>query len=593
MQSKTSCFNGAVWRKALSRCWPLWAGTALILFFSMPFLIARVDPHAAHGDMSVAQIVEEIPISATMSLPLFACLFGLVFAAATFDYLFSKRSTGMMASLPVRREGLFLSGFAAGLTMLLSAGLLSAVLAALLALTKGVHATGAIAVWLGVYAAEVVTFYGIGVFCAMLTGHILVLIPLYLLVNFGGVVLSGMLQYMARLLLIGVPADGSLAAFSWLEKLSPCEQLLTETGMQYNSELLRSVSRFTGWPVVLAYLAAGVVLSVIALILFRRRKMECAQEPVISKGLGLALKYIVTFYCALGLPAFLALFFRDSFSDSTVGLLALTALGAAIGYLISEMILHKSVRVRKKSWLGVGVTALIACLIVGAMQQDVFGYVHNVPDPAEIERAEVNAWYQLKAEVTDPDALKELTQLHRDLIGEQTPGFYSSGDLRLTYHLKNGKTITRAYSVFDDNSAECSAGRLRGLLRRADVTDFSLDPYHEVTAASFQYADISWMQPAPGETESYTGEYISRQLVDERAAMDLWENGILPDLRAGAFPHTGLDTPEAAFPSWPTVEFQLYWDDVGTQHLSYLLTPDAAHTLAWLAAHGYAIPGVN
>ena len=591
MQSKTSCFNGAVWRKALSRCWPLWAGTAIILFFWLPFVLANVSTQPFAGEPADVVIPETI-LHATQSLPLLVCLFGLMFAAATFDYLFSKRSTGMMASLPVRREGLFLSGFAAGLTMLLSAGLLSAVLAALLALTKGVHATGAIAVWLGVYAAEVVTFYGIGVFCAMLTGHILVLIPLYLLVNFGGVVLSGMLQYMARLLLIGVPADGSLAAFSWLEKLSPCEQLLTETGMQYNSELLRSVSRFTGWPVVLAYLAAGVVLSVIALILFRRRKMECAQEPVISKGLGQALKYIVTFYCALGLPAFLALFFRDSFSDSTVGLLALTALGAAIGYLISEMILMKSVRVKKKSWLGVAVTALVACLIVGAMQLDVFGYVHNVPDPAEIERAEVNAWYQLQAEITDADTLAALTDLHRDLIDEQEPGFYGSGDVRLTYHLKNGKTLTRSYTVRDDSSADCSAGRLRALLSRSDVFDASLEPWHDMTAQALVEVEISWNTPMPDDTDDYTGQYTSFFL-DDRAAMDLWQNAILPDRSAGAFPSTMLSTVEHAYPSHLAITFTLRWEDRGTQMLYYVLTPDTTHTLAWLAAHGYEIPGIE
>ena len=44
MQSKTSCFNRAVFRKTLSRCWPLWAGAAIILFFWLPFVLANVPP---------------------------------------------------------------------------------------------------------------------------------------------------------------------------------------------------------------------------------------------------------------------------------------------------------------------------------------------------------------------------------------------------------------------------------------------------------------------------------------------------------------------------------------------------------------------
>jgi hypothetical protein len=188
--------------------------------------------------------------------------------------------------------------------------------------------------------------------------------------------------------------------------------------------------------------------------------------------------------------------------------------------------------------------------------------------------------------VTDPDALADLTALHRDLIDEQEPGFYSRSDLRLTYHLKNGKTLTRAYAVFDDNSAECTAGRLRDLLRRSDVVvDCYLDPYHELTTATFQYAYINWTDPA-------TDEFISLDF-DKQAALDLWRNGLLPDLKAGAFPSIGLDDPESVFSSWPTVEFQVYWDDVGSQHLSYVVTPDCTHTLAWLAEHGFEIPGVE
>ena len=592
MQSKTSCFNGAVYRKTLSRYWPLWAGAALILFFSMPYLIARIDSSMIYGGMPAAAVVATIALEATNSLPVFTCLFGLVFAAATFDYLFTNRAAGLMASLPIRREGLFCSSFLAGLTMLLSAGLLSAALAALLALTKGVHDLGAVWTWLGAYAAESVTFYAVGVFCAMLTGHILVLVPLYALVNFGGVVLSGMLQYMARLLLIGVPADGTLAAFSWLEKLSPCEQLLVNTGMNYNAVPPDPVLYFRGWPVVLTYLAAGVVLAALALVLFKRRSMECAQEPVTAKWLGQLLKYIVTFYCALGLPAFLAVFFGGGWTTSAVGLVCFVVLGAVIGYLISEMILMKSVRVKKKSWLGVAVTALVACLIVGAMQLDVFGYVHNVPDPAEIERAEVNAWYQLQAEITDADTLAALTDLHRNLIDEQEPGFYGSGDVRLTYHLKNGKTLTRSYTVRDDSSADCSAGRLRALLSRSDVFDASLEPWHDMTAQALVEVEISWNTPMPDDTDDYTGQYTSFFL-DDRAAMDLWQNAILPDRSAGAFPSTMLSTVEHAYPSHLAITFTLRWEDRGTQMLYYVLTPDTTHTLAWLAAHGYEIPGIE
>ncbi len=592
MQSKTSCFNRAVFRKTLSRCWPLWAGAAIILFFWLPFVLANVSTQPVAGEPADVVIPDTI-LHATQSLPLLVCLFGLCFAAATFDYLFSRRSTGMMASLPLKREGLFCSSFAAGLVMLLSVGLLTAALTAIITLTKGVHDLSAVWTWLGVYSMEAVTFYAIGVFCAMLTGQVLVLIPLYALVNFGGVFLCGILNYMARMLLIGVPTEKSFAAFAWLEFLSPCEKLLVDTGVDYQLLASRAsvVGVFSGWPVVIGYFLVGLVLAAGALGLFGRRKMEYAEEPATGKALGQTLKYIVTSYCALGFPAFLELFFGGGIAESTTGLLLFTALGAGIGYLISEMILHKSVRVLKTSWKGLLITAAAALLVVGAMKLDVFGYVHRVPDAGDVANAELRT-YHLKTELTDSDDLKDLTDLHRDLIEVQPDGVYRAQELVITYTLKNGKTLSRAYAVNSTLATESLKSRVRELFDRADTVNSNHDPYHELTEDVIEWAQVEWTEPADGEAgaaDAYTGTFTTYEL--ERAdALALFENGIQPDIEAGVFPN--WDGSENELPSAPCVVIQLQWPEEGTQALNYFITPDCVNTLAWLAAHGYEIPGI-
>ena len=54
MQSKTSCFNGTVFRKTLSRCWPLWAATTLVLIFLLPVgLLDCTSPGAFAFDQSI------------------------------------------------------------------------------------------------------------------------------------------------------------------------------------------------------------------------------------------------------------------------------------------------------------------------------------------------------------------------------------------------------------------------------------------------------------------------------------------------------------------------------------------------------------
>ena len=588
MQSKTSCFNGTVFRKTLSRCWPLWAATTLVLIFLLPVgLLDCTSPGAFAFDQSITSVLRSYTLGSAASLAPLACLLGLVFGWATFSFLFNKRGTGLMASLPVRREGLFCSSLLAGVVMLLSAGLLAAVLGAAVTLLRGVHDLTAVAAWFGIWTLESLTMYAIGVFCAMLTGSALVLIPLYVLVSFGGIVLGLLLQRMALLLLVGVPRDGTLAAFEWLGWLSPCWRMI------YGVLVTDSLWELQ-WKMHLIYFAAAAALTVGSLLLFKRRPMECAQEPVTSKRLGQALKYIVTFYCALGFPTFIALMFGGG-TTSAVGLVLLVGLGAVIGYLISEMILRKSVQVLKTSWKGMLVTAAVACLVVGAMKLDVFGYVHRVPAPEKVERAEVTAWLQMSAEIEDADALQALTELHRDLIEVQEPDGFGAVDLQITYHMKDGSTLRRAYVVPDEPGRSGNYGdRLRTLLKRTDVMDLSLVPMRAPTAKVIEFAEISWTKPLDDETDSeeYTGDYVAHQLTAAQA-LDLFENAILPDLEAGAFQSWIIGEYEVVYPSAPEISFSLIWPDTGSQYLCYVITPEATHTIAWLTAHGYEIPGLE
>ena len=227
------------------------------------------------------------------------------------------------------------------------------------------------------------------------------------------------------------------------------------------------------------------------------------------------------------------------------------------------------------------------------MKLDLFGYVHRVPDVDQIERADVGLWMQVSASgVSDEAKLETLTELHRELIEVQEPNVYGANEVTIVYHLKNGGTLERAYGLWGPDQQELS-DRLYALLNSADARDDSRDPRHEITAEAIRYADISWTEPMPEQEpgDVYDGTYHDEQLTKD-AALDLIENGILPDLEAGAFPF--INTPAAAYyPSYPCADFELYWEEDGSQVLHYDITPACTHTLAWLEAHGYEIPGVE
>jgi ABC-2 type transport system permease protein len=138
----------------------------------------------------------------------------------------------------------------------------------------------------------------------------------------------------------------------------------------------------------------------------------------------------------------------------------------AIGYYAASMLLAKSLRVFRGSWKGLAVMALCAAVICGVMKFDVFGIETRVPTADKIETLTfrvANNQYDLTPE-EDGELLEEVRAAHLaiaedadyirsmdrnesrpvELYGDELSAYNT---VRLTYHLKNGSTVTRRYSV--------------------------------------------------------------------------------------------------------------------------------------------------
>ena len=120
-----SCFNGTLYRKSLTRFWPLWGLWGLIWMFLIPlrmlnryFEILRWDTSLSQAQHSLYENAQALGELLTLGVWL-ACAFGVLAAMAVFGYLYSTRSACMMHALPLRRETLFTTQYLAGLSFLL------------------------------------------------------------------------------------------------------------------------------------------------------------------------------------------------------------------------------------------------------------------------------------------------------------------------------------------------------------------------------------------------------------------------------------------------------------------------------------------
>ena len=145
MRSATSYFNFTLFRKNLSRFWPIWGLYGLIWLVLLPIGLLT------DGDYLTLARARLIPLQFLdgMSTALFlAAGFGILCAMAVFSYLYSSRSVGLLHALPMRREGLFLTNYLSGLAFLVLPNLAVFFLSLLVEAAFGVLVFSSLFVWL-------------------------------------------------------------------------------------------------------------------------------------------------------------------------------------------------------------------------------------------------------------------------------------------------------------------------------------------------------------------------------------------------------------------------------------------------------------
>ena len=555
MPSKTSFCNGTEFRKCLSRWWPLWVIYGVILFIMLPGVLLNARTTTPYVSTEQISYLSNVILSETqMLLPLTAFCAGLLAAAAMFGYLYTPRGAGLAASLPIRRGCMFRTHLLAGLLMLLSAEAVIFGLAVLIEATRFELVIEPLLIWLGILALETVVFYGIAVLCAMFTGHVVMLPCLYLLVNFIAVGFQLLIESVLYTFVYGMSGMIDLPV-DWL---SPLVLFMRRTSVGH-ADLVRPISgteaevaiaNFSGWTYPLVWATFALLLLVCAGQLYRRRRMESAGDTVAIPVLKPVLKYIVALFAGLALPVgvYGMLLNVPAYRAHLAPFLLLAVLGAALGFVISEMVIRKSLRIPRTVWRGCAVTAAVCCLVVVGAKCDLTGYARRIPDTAQVESVRI---------------------------------ICNGYNATLTYKLSNGKVLMREY-VLPDTSARLA--QIEQVLNCDEARTTRNTPELAVTLEHLTYTNIGY------ETES--GDYLYVELTAEQA-LDLYENAIVPDCADGTMGRAWLtDSGTRQSTAYAvTIGYQLSQYDPATGETTYAdvdYTPltDSTRTLAWLRAHG-------
>ena len=222
--------------------------------------------------------------------------------------------------------------------------------------------------------------------------------------------------------------------------------------------------------ILAAYALAGLVIALIALLLYRTRKSEMTGSTVAFPWATPIFKYGVAFCTAVALGQFLYYFlfgqYRSSGNDSLPGTILCMAAAGLVGYFVAEMLIKKSFRVFRAGAKGAAIVALALVLLGVAMSFDLTGYEKHVPDESEIESVYYTFSGMTNVTTDNADTIRRLTAAHQaivknrneqariadawdaDTLSQSDHDDIEHFSLRLTYYLKDGSQLSRSYSLY-------------------------------------------------------------------------------------------------------------------------------------------------
>lgn len=497
MRSKTSCFIGTLFRKNLSRYWPLW-GLASFGGAMFPLAMLLELLHNGFRFWSPLETRQAYYTVLSYGVPVISIVYAILCAMAVWSYLYNARSVGMMHTLPIRREGLFVTNVLSGLTMMAIPYTVTGVLTVLVTmLFGGFEPVGVLVTVLGVMG-ESLFFFGLATFCAFIVGNVFMLPALYGLLNFIAVLTDFMVNLLAQGFCFGLNSSYS-GTVEWLspvvylvQKISPNSTYETQWvtdrlgGQRYETSVLTCVTLENGW-LIAAYAAAGAALLGLAWLLYRRRRSESAGDVVAVGWMKPVFRYGCAAYSAILGGRLLYALLWDSFQSSryftVLPMILCMIAGGAIGYYAASMLLAKTPRVFKTTWKGMLAVALGCAALCGAMKCDLFGVVRRVPAPDSVKLVNVYAaggnYYLTPGK--DDALIEEVRALHQAIVDdrdyimstaegrsvymETEEGSYTIGapaseivstsvssfantSVRFTYTLNSGLKVERRYNLY-------------------------------------------------------------------------------------------------------------------------------------------------
>lgn len=594
MKSKISFCNGTAFRKNLTRFAPAWILYTVCLLLGLVMLSDSGVEYWLSANIAIG-----ISFMGMVNLG-----YGLLTALLLFGDLTNSRMSNALHALPLRRETWFCTNVLSGLFFSLIPSVIMTVPAFIASFFSAVENGWQIPLyWLLGTNLQYLFFFGLAVLCMMLSGSRVGAAVIYCIVNFAA--------YLAYFLadVVYVPhLPGVVTQLEPFALFCPVIMMINHRFLEtqqikdfygYNADgsekyqLYGTFALTEEWWYLWVCAAIGAVLLLLALLMYRKRKLECAGDMMATRKLE---------------PVFLVLFSLVAASAFQLAYVAINGYeaygsaiflwgGLAVGWFAGLMLLRRSSRVFSgKGFLGLAALAAALGLSLLLNSMDVFGITTWVPKAEEVKAANVRLSYMTNVTLEEQEDIEDLIRLHTlaadaRLGGEMTavnrPVELADGTgtvIGIEYELKDGSTAAREYFILIDSEAGDIAAkffsRIEAIFTEGYYTSWA-------NRDVFTTEDLMELLDTP-ERMVFAGVPVPEELMTREQAEKLLE-AILADSKAGNLVQHAAFHPEPVYRDEALdIEYWSYQMTLNFPKDTVVLDvyPECEHILAWLEENG-------
>ncbi len=449
MISKTLFFNRGIYKSTLRRY--LWGS---VLYFILLFMITGMSILLNYDSAqmylpSIGSGVSLIMRNEYILIPtLLAIVVPTVVGLMIFRFIHSKKTSIFVHSLPVKRETNYISTVIAAFTLMGIPVILNALVLMIISLSgySQLFGIGDCITWMLFNLFALFIMFSCVCFVASVTGNSFAMIVLNVLFHLFVPLLVAGFEVVSKVFLHGF-ANNSLLMTKVTDANFPVTLMETASSWAFRAQEAFHI------PKTALFLVAAVILYILAGFLYKKRRMETAEEVAGFKCLNPIFKYLITFMGAIAAFSI----FSYSISDSSLAFWCIIAIVSAVIYFGSEMLLRKSLRVwhTYKGYLGFAI-AFAAMICIFAFTS-FFGFESRIPEKEDISKVAFYNYYHGETPYTGNDEIiAKMQKFHAKMTErEETVNKYDSDTyIHFEYILKNGNKLHRRYGVSNDELHE-------------------------------------------------------------------------------------------------------------------------------------------